>query len=126
MTDNSHQTEDRSLFPVPEQNPVQSTIARAMGPLVILVFLAICVSIGLVDALAPIEPQKLAGREKQESEERRANAKISDGTAMQLLETDMKRNSRVRSWSASRKLPSVRSLWRISCPRAKPQIADTS
>ncbi len=93
---------DRSLFPDVETAKAQSKLARGVTLSVTLLFLVTCLAIGVIDAAMPIEPQKLAGHEKKKFEERHATAKISDGSFMKVLETDMKRSSRIRSLSAFR------------------------
>lgn len=68
---------------------------------VTLVFLCTLILCGSVDTLFPIAKKQLMGVHKELEDSTRMTATIADGTRMRLLESDLKRSSRVRSWVLS-------------------------
>lgn len=72
--------------------PAQRWSAR----IVTTFFLAVVFGCGLVDTFWPAPAPKLHGSEKEQQEQRSANARFSDGSLAKLLEENMKLTSRVR------------------------------
>ncbi|MEZ6194793.1 MAG: hypothetical protein R3F20_03550 [Planctomycetota bacterium] len=68
---------------------------RTLSVAISLLFVFTTAGIGLIDSIWPIEPPAPVGREKQADDKRRAEARITDGSAARLFEDDLRRRSRV-------------------------------
>ncbi|MEE9391420.1 MAG: hypothetical protein V3W41_02835 [Planctomycetota bacterium] len=71
-------------------------LRRTVAVLVVLNFAVVLIGTGLVDTIYPAEAPKVIGQEKEKEDERRAQAKLGDGSAARLLERDLKIASRIR------------------------------